>query len=128
MLIQVANVSSLEPVIFKGCSGFLGHVPVAFEHGRPAHQHFSVRRDSHFEVRQDLSHRANAVLARNVHCDDRRSLGQSVAFVDPNANVGVPGRELASQWRTSGEEEPGAATYAFSDFLKYHSVRQLPRQ
>ena len=103
-MIEAANIAGLEPAIYDSVLGFFRPVPVLFENRRTTNHDFAVSRDSHLNIGQGLAHGPQLVFPRCVNSDHRRSLGESVALMDTNANSRVPLREFTAQGCTAGYE------------------------
>ena len=104
----------------------LGTIPITLEDRGPAHQHLAVVGDAHFDVRQRLADCAQFVRRGRIHRDHRRSLGQPVAFVDGNANIGIPLGQFAAQRRASGNELLRLAAHPGAHLRKDQAVRDFP--
>src|SRR5271157_3602402 len=128
VLIDGANVARLEPAVFKGAGSFFRHIPVAGENGRAPHQNFTIGGDFDFNIGQRPADRSQAVIDGIVQGDHGRGFREAIAFVDANADVGVPGGNLTAQRRASGDEQACAAAECFTDFGKHQGVGQPPRE
>ena len=123
--VEVPDVARLEPAVHKRVVGFLRTIPIALEYRRPAHQNFAVVGNPHFDVRQRLADRPQFVRGGRVHRDHRRSFGQSVPFVDGNADIGIPLGQFAAQRRASGNELLRLSTHPGAHFGKNEPVRDF---
>src|SRR5215469_5830508 len=125
--IEVADVPGPEPAVHKRTARFLGTVPVAVKHRRPAHQDFPVVGNPHFHIRQRFPHRAQLVRLGVIDGNHGRSLGQAITFENADADVGVPFGQLASQRRAPGNEDLRPASHAGAHLGKHQLVGQLPQ-
>ena len=124
--VDVADVSGLEPSILEGVGGFGGHVPVAPENRWTVDEDLAVFRDVHFEIGKDFADGAELVCGRIVEGDDGGSFGESVAFVDADADLGVPLAEFAAERSSAGDVDVDTSTHSFADFGIEETVGESP--
>jgi hypothetical protein len=60
--------------------------------------------DLHFHARDDRTDGADAALVGTIDGDDRRGLGEAVAFEDLHARADEERRQLARQRRAAGDD------------------------
>ena len=104
-MVDPANVAGLEPVVDESVAGLLWLVPIRMEHRRTSYQNFSVFGDADLDVSQRLANTSHSVSIRCVDGDDGGCFGESVAFMNADAYIGIPFGEFASQRRAARDEK-----------------------
>src|SRR5215475_130088 len=126
--VDFADISGMKPAAFKSFHGVSIPVIVALHDIRTTHEDLTVFGDADFLAPDDPAYSSQAHRTRPVQCNNRRSLAQTVPFVDRQPHGPEELRNIFVQGGTTRNEEPHFSTEPRTNLLKHGPVGRAIRQ
>src|SRR4051794_30610883 len=124
VLVDLADVAGVEPaVVVDGLPRRIIIVPIPLHDVRPSAQNLAILGDLHFDAGDDFSDRTDASPLRRVDGDDRRGLGEAVAFVNVESGADEECGQSGGERRPAGEAHLHAPAEPRQDFAEDEFVR-----